>query len=324
MRLTFRPLLALTLIALAFQVQAAIPDTFGEPASTAVSVYFPDKSAVFRPDSESAELLAEARRAALVYVSGRTSTDRPTAADERLALRRALAARSYLVSRGVNPLKVMINFASGTDFVSDNSTHDSRRENQRVDIEMIHVPPDCCVPPNSYELASRQERQQDRSAFRGRFQGTRQEVQRDEDRATPQGVTTEGFGPSGGLNRSPTQATNCSARAVGQPTAKASAVTECQVSFLRPMPQVAKAERWIANGGSTLRAELLRWAERAGWRVVYDTTTDYQLIHDVPLPGRFDEAVAALVQLYEVADQPLIADIHIPQRLIYITNKPSN
>lgn len=102
------------------------------------------------------------------------------------------------------------------------------------------------------------------------------------------------------------------------------AVTEGPVSSSKPLPQVVKTEQWVAKGGSTLRAELLRWAERAGWRVVYDTTTDYQLIHDVPVRGRFDEAAATLVRLYDVAEQPLIADISIPQRLIYITNRPSN
>lgn len=77
---------------------------------------------------------------AIIYISGRTSTLRPSAADEALALRRALSARSYLVARGVSPLKIMVNFASAADFVADNSTAEGRRENQRVDIEVVYIP----------------------------------------------------------------------------------------------------------------------------------------------------------------------------------------
>lgn len=57
-----------------------------------------------------------------------------------LALRRALSARSYLVARGVSPLKIMVNFASAADFVADNSTAEGRRENQRVEIGVVYIP----------------------------------------------------------------------------------------------------------------------------------------------------------------------------------------
>nr|BBE29232.1 outer membrane protein [uncultured bacterium] len=101
---------------------------------------FPDSSATFQPTPEALELLADARNAAIIYISGRTSTLRPSAADEALALRRALSARSYLVARGVSPLKIMVNFASAADFVADNATAEGRRENQRVDIEVVYIP----------------------------------------------------------------------------------------------------------------------------------------------------------------------------------------
>ena len=114
--------------------------SYGEPVMTAVSVSFPDSSTTFQPDASTAELLAEAKGAAIIYVSGRTSTLRPSAADEALALRRALSARQYLIARGVSPLKIMVNFASASDFVADNSTPEGRYQNQRVDIEVIYVP----------------------------------------------------------------------------------------------------------------------------------------------------------------------------------------
>jgi outer membrane protein OmpA-like peptidoglycan-associated protein len=115
--------------------------SFGMPISAAVIVSFQDSSAVFKPDADQATRLADANGAALVTIRGRTSTNRPSAKDESLALSRALSARSYLIARGVSPLKVVINFASAADFVSDNSTPEGRRENQRVEVEMVFVSP---------------------------------------------------------------------------------------------------------------------------------------------------------------------------------------
>ena len=50
------------------------------------------------------------------------------------------AVVEYLIARGVSPLKIMVNFASAADFVADNSTAEGRRENQRVDIEVVYIP----------------------------------------------------------------------------------------------------------------------------------------------------------------------------------------
>jgi len=113
---------------------------YGEPIATTVSVRFADSSAVFRPDADTAAMLAEAPAAAMVTVSGRTSTATPSAKDEALALARALSARNYLVAHGVSPLKIMVNFASASDFTTDNSTPEGRATNQRVEIEVVYVP----------------------------------------------------------------------------------------------------------------------------------------------------------------------------------------
>lgn len=117
------------------------PSSFGMPISSAVIVSFKDSSAVFKPDADQATRLADANGAALVTIRGRTSTNKPSAKDESLALSRALSARSYLIARGISPLKVVINFASAADFISDNSTPEGRQENQRVEVEMVFVSP---------------------------------------------------------------------------------------------------------------------------------------------------------------------------------------
>lgn len=141
MRKAFFLTLPLVYLTLAQSATAAQPaGNYGEPVSAKLSVSFPDSSATFRPDADTAALLDDAKDAAVVYVNGRTSTNRPNARDEFLALQRALSARSYLVDRGVSPLKIMLNFVSAADYATENITPEGRFQNQRVDIEVIYVP----------------------------------------------------------------------------------------------------------------------------------------------------------------------------------------
>lgn len=112
----------------------------GMPVSTTVYVPFANGSVRFVPSAEAVESLASAPAAALVAIRGRTSTPTPSAKDEALALARAIAARSYLIAHGVSPLKITLNYASAADFVADNSTVAGRQQNQRVEIDIIHVP----------------------------------------------------------------------------------------------------------------------------------------------------------------------------------------
>lgn len=140
-----KPLFIASLLASITFAQSAMAqepaDTFGTPISSAVVVSFTVSSSSFRPNTEQAAHLSDAKQAALVTIRGRTSTNTPSARDEALALARALSARSYLVARGVSPLKIAINFASAADFVSDNSTPEGRHENQRVEVELVYITP---------------------------------------------------------------------------------------------------------------------------------------------------------------------------------------
>jgi outer membrane protein OmpA-like peptidoglycan-associated protein len=110
------------------------------PLTNIVSVSFNNGSAVFRPGVVAQELLASAPDAAMVTINGRTSTNKPSAKDEALALARAVAARKYLIKQGVSPLKIMINYVSAADFLTENVTPEGQYINQRVDIEMIFIP----------------------------------------------------------------------------------------------------------------------------------------------------------------------------------------
>ena len=69
----------------------------GTPISSMVMVSFPDSSTTFQPPVDVAAVLDDARTASMIYINGRTSTNRPSARDEALALKRALSARKYLV-----------------------------------------------------------------------------------------------------------------------------------------------------------------------------------------------------------------------------------
>lgn len=140
-----KPLFIASLLASITFAQSAMAqepaDTFGTPISSAVVVSFADSSSTFRPNTEQAAHLSDAKQAALVTLRGRTSTNTPSARDEALALARAISARSYLVARGVSPLKIAVNFASAADFVANNLTPEGRRENQRVEVELVYVTP---------------------------------------------------------------------------------------------------------------------------------------------------------------------------------------
>lgn len=135
----FKHILLLSM-AMAFGCHAQeVQEYHGNPILTGVTVQFADNSVAFSPDAIQAEILSGARDAAAIYIRGRTSTNKPSAADERLALNRAISARNYLVSRGVSPLKISINYASAADFVASNNTREGRLQNQRVEVELIHV-----------------------------------------------------------------------------------------------------------------------------------------------------------------------------------------
>lgn len=135
--------LAFSLASMIF-AQGAMAADYGSAADTPISsmvmVSFPDSSTTFQPPVDVAAVLDDARTASMIYINGRTSTNRPSARDEALALKRALSARKYLVDRGVSPLKVMVNLASAADYVTENITPEGRYQNQRVEIELVYVP----------------------------------------------------------------------------------------------------------------------------------------------------------------------------------------
>ena len=91
MRKAIRLAACLLLFQLAQTVFAQPSENFGTPISTTVYVSFSDSNIRFRPGSDDAATLANAKDAALVSIRGRTSTNTPTAKDEAFALARAIS-----------------------------------------------------------------------------------------------------------------------------------------------------------------------------------------------------------------------------------------
>lgn len=89
------------------------------------------------PSYISAEMLQAAGDAVSIVVNGRTDGARWSAGDERVALRRAIAGRDYLVNRGVPAEKIQLSYLSGGDYVADNSTSEGRSQNRRVEFNLV-------------------------------------------------------------------------------------------------------------------------------------------------------------------------------------------
>lgn len=128
------------LLALSLHSMCASAQNVGTPITVTLHVSFPHKGTVFVPSESVALSLADAKNAAMIYISGRTSTNTPSAADEALAFKRAASARAYLIKRGISPLKIMVNYISASDYIADNQTISGRLQNQRVDIDLVFVP----------------------------------------------------------------------------------------------------------------------------------------------------------------------------------------
>jgi len=105
--------------------------------SQTVSVLFPFNGTKFNPTISQTEtlhpLLTNAKR---IVVRGRTDGQHASAADEQVALNRALSAQRYLVNQGVSPLIISVNYLSAGDYVADNNSVAGRAQNRRVEIEV--------------------------------------------------------------------------------------------------------------------------------------------------------------------------------------------
>lgn len=131
-------------------VQARLDDVESRLAAIAtqtVYVTFPFNGTAFVPDEDLAEVLVPAaQRAERVNLRGRTDSLIADAANARVALGRAMAARSYLIQHGVEAKKIRMFSRAAGDFRADNTTDEGRAANRRVEIELIAPAPAAAVP----------------------------------------------------------------------------------------------------------------------------------------------------------------------------------
>lgn len=145
--LALRAQLAQTQELLQLREQNIIPPVAIHPApmqaslitSQTVSVQFPFNGTKFNPTTDQTgallPLLTNAKR---IVVRGRTDGQHASAADEQVALNRALSAQRYLVNNGISPLIISINYLSAGDYIADNNSAAGRAQNRRVDIDVFN------------------------------------------------------------------------------------------------------------------------------------------------------------------------------------------
>lgn len=119
-------------------IDASLFEKAPAPSSTIFTVRFPYNGASlyvnYLDRAAMKPLLQNAKR---IEVRGRTDGHTPSVADEKIAAQRAQAAESFLLSQGVKPGIISLNYVSAGDYVGDNSTAYGQSLNRRVDIEIF-------------------------------------------------------------------------------------------------------------------------------------------------------------------------------------------
>lgn len=102
-----------------------------------IAVSFASGHTEFSPLPDVAEkITANAKLAGTVNVRGYTDSVGSPTANERIALQRAIAAKKYLVNRGVEDAKVKV-FGRAGEYVASNTTEAGRLANRRVEFEFL-------------------------------------------------------------------------------------------------------------------------------------------------------------------------------------------
>lgn len=101
-----------------------------------VRVTFAFGSVRFEPPAALAgALLSAGNKAGAVRIAGHTDNAGTAAANERVAMRRALSARQYLIERGVDRDKISVVARGADEPLLDNLSADGRAQNRRVEID---------------------------------------------------------------------------------------------------------------------------------------------------------------------------------------------
>jgi hypothetical protein len=80
-----------------------------------------------------------------------------------------------------------------------------------------------------------------------------------------------------------------------------------------------EAPAWaVTPADKTLKAALTRWAEAAGWQLVWELPVDYAVSARTEIKGRFTDAVEAIAGSMSTADTPMKAIFYEGNRVLRI------
>lgn len=114
-----------------------IEKTVADAAAVILRVEFGFNSVDFAPRPEVAQaLVAAAAKADRITVRSYTDSAVVDDANRKIALARALAARQFLIERGIDPQRIRAFYNSAGGFIADNSTAEGRAQNRRVEVEI--------------------------------------------------------------------------------------------------------------------------------------------------------------------------------------------
>lgn len=79
-----------------------------------------------------------------------------------------------------------------------------------------------------------------------------------------------------------------------------------------------QTEDWVAEEGQNLKALLLDWSDRAGWRLVWDTNRNYTLTAGAMFRGTFADVSSALIRAFARAKPAPIATFYKGNRVLVV------
>lgn len=82
-----------------------------------------------------------------------------------------------------------------------------------------------------------------------------------------------------------------------------------------------KCHDWEANAGDTLRTLLIKWAEKAGWTVIWKLDRDYHLEAGVIFRGTYTEVSGALIRSFARATPAPIGTFYKGNRVLVINTQ---
>jgi len=94
---------------------------------------------------------------------------------------------------------------------------------------------------------------------------------------------------------------------------------DCDDAAAAGAPQAPAAPAWdVTPADKTVKAALTRWAEAAGWQLVWELPVDYAVSVRTEIKGSFTEAVETIARSMSTADTPMKAIFYDGNRVLRI------